>query len=55
MTLRPIRQLMHDEDGAALAEYALLIGLIAVVCILALKTLGTKLSDLFATVLDAWS
>ena len=32
----------QDEKGASLVEYALLIGLIAVVCIGAVSFLGTK-------------
>jgi pilus assembly protein Flp/PilA len=35
------------ERGAALVEYALLLALIAVVCILALTTLGGKASSKF--------
>ena len=39
-----LRKLRRDEDGAALVEYALLVGLIAVVCIVAVSLLGTKIS-----------
>ena len=35
------------ERGAALVEYALLLALIAVVCIIALTTLGGKASSKF--------
>jgi pilus assembly protein Flp/PilA len=38
------------ERGAALVEYALLLALIAVVCIVALTTLGTQASDKFTDV-----
>lgn len=34
---------MSDEEGAALAEYGLLVGLIAVVCIAAVTLLGTQI------------
>ena len=34
-----------DEEGAALVEYALLIGLIAVVCIVAITQLGLAVSN----------
>ena len=37
------------ERGAALVEYALLLALIAVVCIVAVTTLGTNLSDSYST------
>ena len=35
---------IKSERGAALVEYALLLALIAVVCLVALKTLGTQAS-----------
>jgi pilus assembly protein Flp/PilA len=38
------------EEGATLAEYGLLLALIAVVCIAAITLLGTKISDMFNTV-----
>ena len=36
-----------EEKGASLVEYALLVALIAVICIVAIRTLGTKVSDQF--------
>jgi pilus assembly protein Flp/PilA len=40
-----------DSDrGASLVEYALLVALIAVVCIAAVTTLGSNASDKFDTV-----
>ena len=39
-----------SERGAALVEYALLLALIAVVCIVALTTLGGKASSKFNTI-----
>lgn len=38
------------ERGAALVEYALLLALIAVVCIIALTTLGNRASSKFQTI-----
>ena len=38
------------EQGAALVEYALLLALIAVVCIVALTALGGKASSKFTTI-----
>jgi pilus assembly protein Flp/PilA len=35
----------NDETGASLVEYALLVALIAVVCILAITFLGRSTSD----------
>ncbi len=37
-------QTMQDEEGQGLAEYGLILALIAVVCIVALRALGTSLS-----------
>ncbi len=39
-----------SELGASLVEYALLVALIAVVCIVALTTLGGKASSKFNTI-----
>ena len=40
-----LRQLTNREEGAGLAEYGLLLALIAVACVVALGDLGTALSD----------
>ena len=40
-----IRNLLVQEEGAALAEYGLLVALIAVVCIAAVTLLGTNVSS----------
>ena len=40
----------QDEKGASLVEYALLVGLIAVVCIGAVTFLGGKASDRFSSI-----
>ena len=39
-----------DERGASLVEYALLVALIAVVCIVAVSFLGKSASSKFSTV-----
>jgi pilus assembly protein Flp/PilA len=41
---------IKNERGAALVEYALLLALIAVVCILALTTLGDKANSKFTSI-----
>ncbi len=41
---------IKNERGAALVEYALLLALIAVVCIIALTTLGDKANDKFESI-----
>jgi pilus assembly protein Flp/PilA len=40
----------RQEEGATLAEYGLLLALIAVVCIAAITALGTQISSMFASV-----
>ena len=42
--------LTGKEEGASMAEYGLLVALIAVVCIAAVTVLGTKLSAKFVTI-----
>jgi pilus assembly protein Flp/PilA len=41
---------INSERGASLVEYALLVALIAVVCIAAVTTLGKSASSKFSTV-----
>ena len=43
--LRTFRSIMVDERGVSLAEYALLLGLIAAVCVAAVTLLGTNISS----------
>ncbi len=43
----------RSERGAALVEYALLLALIAVVCIVALTTLGNQAKEKFSQVGDS--
>lgn len=40
------------ERGASLVEYALLVSLIAVVCLVAVTTLGTGVNDQFQSLTD---
>ena len=40
-----VRNFVRDDEGAALVEYGLLVLLIAVLCIVAIKTLGTRVSN----------
>ncbi len=41
------KYITRKEEGASLAEYGLLLALIAVVCIAAITVLGTKISSMF--------
>jgi pilus assembly protein Flp/PilA len=42
-------KLTRNEEGASLVEYALLVALIAVVCIAAVSFIGTKASAKFSS------
>ena len=42
-----INRLRSDEEGAALIEYGMLVGLIAVVCVVAIQLLGTQINSAF--------
>ena len=43
--VRILRSIVVDEQGVSLAEYGLLLGLIAAVCIAAITLLGTNISS----------
>jgi len=47
------RSFVKDEEGAALIEYGLLALLIAVLCIVAIRTIGSKVSNGFNSVNSA--
>ena len=51
--LQLFNRFRRNEDGAALAEYGLLVALIAVVCIAAITLLGTQLSTVFSEIASA--
>ncbi|HJU72632.1 MAG TPA: Flp family type IVb pilin [Gemmatimonadaceae bacterium] len=44
------RGFMKDEEGATLLEYGMLVLLIAVLCVAAIKAIGTKVSAGFTTI-----
>jgi pilus assembly protein Flp/PilA len=54
-----MRKLFHrlrrEEKGAALVEYGMLVGLIAVICVVAVTTLGTEVSAAFSNIASALS
>jgi pilus assembly protein Flp/PilA len=43
-----LNTMLRDEEGATMVEYGLLVALIALVAIVGVKTLGTKLNSLFS-------
>jgi pilus assembly protein Flp/PilA len=48
-----VTRFAKDESGAALVEYGLLVGLIAVVCIVAVTNVGAAVNTLFGYVATA--
>jgi pilus assembly protein Flp/PilA len=45
-----IKRFFRDEEGAALVEYGLLVGLIAAICVTVVTTLGTDVKAVFTTI-----
>ena len=52
---RLMDRLRRDDEGAALVEYGILVGLIAVICVVAVTTLGTEVSTAFSRISNALS
>ena len=44
------RNFLQEDEGAALLEYGMLVLLIAVICIIAIKAIGSKVSNGFNNV-----
>lgn len=45
-----ITRFVKNEEGAALVEYGMLVGLIAVLCVGAVTTLGTTIQGYFTAI-----
>jgi pilus assembly protein Flp/PilA len=43
-----LHRFRNDEEGAALVEYGMLVGLIAVICVVAVTLLGQEVSSAFS-------
>ena len=48
--LQTLKSMIRDEEGASMVEYGLLVSLIALVAIVGVTAVGTKLSTLFTNV-----
>jgi Flp pilus assembly pilin Flp len=48
-----VQQLKERDEGQAMVEYALILGLVSVVSIIVLGAIGTDVNQLFQTVDDA--
>jgi len=53
LIINRLGSLARDESGQDLLEYALLVSLIALVCILAITTAGQKVSTIFTNIANA--
>lgn len=51
--LQLIRGLRHDSRGVTMIEYALIAGLISVVAIALLQSMGTSVSNIYSSINDA--
>ncbi len=47
--LKTIQTLLHNDDGATMVEYAIMVALIAAVCITIVQTLGKSVSNTFSS------
>lgn len=50
MLIQAIRDVLADDEGATMVEYAIMVSLIAAVCIAVVTTLGQNVSNEFSTV-----
>ena len=50
-----IKRFLNDEEGAALAEYGILVAFIAIVAITAVTFFGSKISAKFSTIANNFS
>ena len=50
--LKKVQNFLKEEEGATMVEYALMVALIAAVCIAAVTAIGTNSKSTFQTVAD---
>lgn len=55
MFIKPVKKLRSDESGASAVEYGLIMGLMTILLITALTTVGSKTSDHFNEVESGFS
>lgn len=49
-TWQVVRTLVEDESGATMVEYAIMIALIAAICVAVIKIIGEKTNNAFSNV-----
>ena len=52
---RLVRELLTDESGATMVEYAIMAGFIAAVCALAVSIIGLKVNGYFTDARDGFN
>jgi pilus assembly protein Flp/PilA len=50
MLIQAIRNVIKDDEGATMVEYAIMVSLIVAVCFAVVTTLGQKVSNEFSSV-----
>ena len=50
-----IKRFLKDEEGVTMVEYGLIAALIAVVCVVAIITIGNQLSIVFEVIGDCFT
>jgi pilus assembly protein Flp/PilA len=50
-----INNFLHDERGASMVEYSILIGIITAAAIASIVTIGGKVSAAWAALVAAWT
>ena len=53
--MESIRRIIVGEDGQALMEYGLILGLIAVACVAAVSLMGTNINSLLKSIAGSLS
>ena len=48
-TYRVLTELLHDDHGATMVEYGIMVALIAAVCVVLVSTLGHAVSTKFSS------
>jgi pilus assembly protein Flp/PilA len=48
-----VRKFLKSEDGPTAVEYAVMLALIIIVCLVAITSIGTKASTTFSNVADS--
>jgi pilus assembly protein Flp/PilA len=48
-----VRHFVKNDEAATMVEYALMVALIAIVCLIAVTTLGTNVNTVFTTIAAA--